>query len=108
MLLIHGQNSLDIFKALVQILKSKCFEMFGETLIFSRATFEKDTEPLKEFFQGLGIRLLVELQEEIRVKKCNSDCVLKDYKLWIKMPCKNNLSISFDYDCHKSTPCHLE
>ena len=108
MLLVHGQNSLDIFKALVELLKSKCIEFFGETLVLSRSTFEKDVEPLKEFFHSLGIKLFIELQKDINVKKCNSDCVLKDYKLWIKLPCKNNLAVSFDYDYHSPNPCHLE
>jgi len=106
--MVHGNNSLDIFKALVQILKAKCLDIFGETLRFSRATFEKDTEPLKEFFQSLGIRVFFDLDDEMKLNKCNYDCVLRDYKLWLKLPCKTNLSISFDYDCHKSTPCHLE
>ena len=108
MFLVHGQNAFDIFKVLVKILKAKCLEIFGDTLTFSRATFKKDTEPLKEFFQYLGINLLLDLKEDIRVKKCNSHCVLKDYKLWIQMPCKTNLVVSFDYDSHKSTACHLE
>ena len=109
MFLVHGQNAFDIFEALVHILKAKCLEIFGDTLVFSRATFESDTKQLKDFFQYLGIKLLLDLQEDnIRVKKCNSHCVLKDYKLWIKMPCTTNLAISFDYVSHKSTACHLE
>lgn len=108
LLIIHGRNSLDIFKTLVQILKAKCIELFGETLTVSRATFEKDTEPLKLFFQEVGIKLLLDLQKDISEKTCDSKCELKDYKLWIEMPCKFHLVVSFDYECHKSTACHLE
>lgn len=108
MLLVHGKNSLDVFKALVQILKSKCFDLFGETMTFSQSILEKETEPLKEFFKELGIKLFIDLHEDMSIKTCNYDCVLKDYKLWIKMPCRTSLAISFDYACHSSTPCHLE
>lgn len=108
LLLVNGSTSLDIFKALVQILKSKCFELFGETMIFSRSTLEKDVEPLKEFFYNLGIMLYVDLTENMNVKECRNNCMLKDYKLWIEMPCRTNLAISFDYVCHNSNPCHLE
>lgn len=108
MFLVHGSNSLDIFKALVQILKFKCFELFGETMVFSRSTLEKDTETLKEFFQTLGIKLLIDLTNAMKINNCKNNCVLKDYKLWIEMPCRTNLAISFDYVCHTSNPCHLE
>lgn len=107
-LLVNGSNSLDIFKALVQILKSKCFDLFGETLIISHSTLQKDVKPLKEFFNSLGIMLYIDLTDNMNVKECSNNCMLKDYKLWIKMPCKNNLAISFDYVCHNSNPCHLE
>ena len=108
MLLVRGSNAIDIFKTLVQILKSKCFELFGETIVFSRSTLEKDVEPLKEFFQNLGIKLFIDLTDDMKIQKCNNSCVLKNYKLWLKMPCRTNLAISFDYACHTSTPCHLE
>lgn len=106
--MIHGTDSFDIFKALVQILKCKCLEIFGETLIISRATVEKDTEPLKDFFETLGIRVFFEFNDQINYKKCEYNCVLKDYKLWMNLPCETNFSISFDYDRSTSTPCHLE
>lgn len=107
MLLVDGKNSLDIFKVLVQILKSKCFDFFGEILTVSRSTFEKDTEPLKDFFKRLGIKLFFDFEEDIKVysKKQNSE--LKDYKLWVKLP-ENYLVVSFDYECLKSTVSHLE
>ena len=106
MLLVDGNNSLDIFKVLVQILKSKCFDFFGEILTISLSTFEKDTEPLKDFFKGLGIKLLFEFEEDIKVfKKQNSE--LKDYKLCVKLP-ENYLVVSFDYECLESTVSHLE
>lgn len=107
-LLVNGSTSLDIFKALVQILKSECFELFGETMVFSRSTLEKDVEPLKEFFYNLGIKLFIDLTDDMKIQTCNNNCMLKDYKLWIKMPCKTNLTISFDYVSHNSIPCHLE
>tara|TARA_Y100000389_G_C17423024_1_gene497863 strand:+ start:732 stop:1079 length:348 start_codon:yes stop_codon:yes gene_type:complete len=108
MLLVNGNCSLDIFKALVRILKYKCFEFFGETMVFSRSTLGKDTEELKEFFHNLGIKLFIDLTDDMNhMKECNN-YVLKDYKLWIKMPCRTNLSISFDYVCHNSNPGHLE
>jgi hypothetical protein len=107
-LLVNGSTSIDIFKALVQILKSECFELFGETMVFSRSTLEKDTEQLKEFFNNLGIKLFIYLTNDIKINKCNNNCVLKDYKLWIEMPCRTKLAISFDYVCHSSNPCHLE
>ena len=63
MLLINGNNSLDIFKALIQLLKSKCLELFGEQIIFSISTLEQDTKVLKEFFHNLGIKLFIEFRK---------------------------------------------
>ena len=97
-----------LFLLQLQILKFKCFDFFGETMTFSRSTFEKDVEPLKEFFYNLGIMLYIDLTDNINVEECSNNCMLKDYKLWIKMPCRTNLAISFDYVCHNSIPCHLE
>lgn len=80
-------------------------------MVFSRSTLEKDTEELKEFFQNLGIKLCIDVTDDmdaLKIKKCNASCVLKDYKLWIKMPFETNLAISFDHVCHSSNPCHLE
>jgi hypothetical protein len=108
LLLVNGNTSLDIFKVLVQILQSKCVEFFGETMIFSRSTLEKDAEPLKECFYNLGIILCIDLADDINMKKCSNNCMLKDYKLWIEMPSRMNLAISFDYACHNSNPRHLE
>uniref|UniRef100_A0A6C0J299 Uncharacterized protein n=1 Tax=viral metagenome TaxID=1070528 RepID=A0A6C0J299_9ZZZZ len=108
LLLVNGNNSLDIFKALVQILESKCFELFGKTMILSRSRLEKDVEPLKEFFYNLGIILCIEFTDDINMKEYSNNCILKDYKLWIEMPCRTNLAISFDYACHNSKPRHLE
>lgn len=109
MLLIDGNNSLDIFTVLVKILKSKCFEFFGEILTFSRTTFEEDTEPLKDFFKSLGIKLLFDFEEAMKnyPKNQKPKFELKDYKLWIKLP-DTYLMVSFDYECHKSTVSHLE
>jgi len=109
-LLVNGSTSLDIFKALVQILNSKCFDLFGDRMIFSRSTLEKDVEPLKEFFNNLGIILYIDSTDDIYIKEeCNKKCItLRDYKLWIKMPCRTNLAISFDYARHNSNACHLE
>ena len=110
MLIIDGKDSLDIFKMLIKILQAKCIELFTNEMKISlnQYDFEKDVKPLNDFFKTLGIKIIWNIREDILVKKCDTNCVLKDYMLWIKLSHKHHLSISFDYFFEHSAPCHLE
>ena len=108
MLLINGNNTFDIFVTLVYILKVKCFELFGERMIISSSTFEKDTEPLKEFFASLGIVIFFDISNTVKNRTRENTCFLKDYQLWVSLSSDKHLLIRFDYEKHQSTPCHLE
>lgn len=108
MLLVHGSNSYDIFKALLSVLRGKCEDFFGETLNISNVNFDEDVKPLKEYFETLGIKLVLNLSDSKILHASSTTCALKDYKLVLKLPRNYHLSISFDYDMQTSTPCHLE
>ena len=106
---MNNSKDLLIFTRLINILKHKCIEYFGDVITLSySSSFERDMNILVTFFEDLSIKLLYEITDDIEIKKCKSKS-LKDYKLWIKMQSGGYLSIGFDYSFNNlSSPCHLE
>lgn len=110
MLLVHGTDALDIFSALIHLLKMKCLELFGRSIRISCSEegFERDMDVLKDFFKTLDIRLIWNVSDTRTAGACGPVCVLKDYRLWMRTACNRHLSIGFDYDFSLASPSHLE
>ena len=109
----RSKESLGIFLSLVDILKAKIIDSFGENVSIPSEEDELRYEMshLNDFFQSLNVKMIWNVTEGIDVgKRCNRNtgCSLKDYKLWVKLSCSRMLSISFDYFPVYSSPCHLE
>ena len=110
MIRVDGDSALDIFQALVCILKQKCFETFGDKLILSHCSeFQSDMKVIQDIFKQFSIKMQWRIVNEKPKQSLGSKpFVLKDYILWVPMPNKKLLSINFDYDFVHSMPSFLD
>lgn len=103
-------DGLETFKMLVSILKSRLLEVFGDVIVISCSdAFFKDLKTIAEFFESFSIRLNYELKtSKTDDLSQNEEKELKHYRLWVHMPCKQWLCLSFDHIICIPSPTHLE